>query len=64
MYPMSRGVLKIYDRHDSAILATRDGRVLRIDYGYILGDVMRPFTGDAMAEPDEVMPNQQSHLER
>lgn len=37
-------VLKIGDRHDNNILVTRDGRLLHIDYGYILGDVTKPFT--------------------
>jgi phosphatidylinositol 3-kinase len=37
-------VLKIGDRHDNNILVTRDGKLLHIDYGYILGDVTKPFT--------------------
>jgi len=37
-------VLKIGDRHDNNILVTRDGRLLHIDYGFILGDVTKPFT--------------------
>ena len=37
-------VLKIGDRHDNNILVTKDGRLLHIDYGFILGDVTKPFT--------------------
>jgi phosphatidylinositol 3-kinase len=37
-------VLRIGDRHDNNILVTRDGKLLHIDYGYILGDVTKPFT--------------------
>ena len=37
-------VLKIGDRHDNNILVTRDGHLLHIDYGFILGDVTKPFT--------------------
>jgi phosphatidylinositol 3-kinase len=37
-------VLKIGDRHDNNILVTRDGRLLHIDDGFILGDVTKPFT--------------------
>lgn len=37
-------VLKIGDRHDNNILVTREGRLLHIDYGFILGDVTKPFT--------------------
>ena len=37
-------VLKIGDRHDNNILVCRDGRLLHIDYGFILGDVAKPFS--------------------
>lgn len=43
-YSVMTYVLKIGDRHDNNILVTRDGRLLHIDYGYILGDVTKPFT--------------------
>jgi phosphatidylinositol 3-kinase len=37
-------VSKRGDRHENNSLVTRDGRLLHIDYGYILGDVTKPFT--------------------
>lgn len=43
-YSVMTYVLKIGDRHDNNILVTRDGKLLHIDYGYILGDVTKPFT--------------------
>ena len=43
-YSVMTYVLKIGDRHDNNILVTRDGHLLHIDYGFILGDVTKPFT--------------------
>ncbi|EAY19048.1 Phosphatidylinositol 3- and 4-kinase family protein [Trichomonas vaginalis G3] len=43
-YSVMTYVLKIGDRHDNNILVTKDGRLLHIDYGFILGDVTKPFT--------------------
>jgi len=43
-YSVMTYVLRIGDRHDNNILVTKDGRLLHIDYGFILGDVTKPFT--------------------
>lgn len=43
-YSVMTYVLSIGDRHDNNILVVKDGRLLHIDYGFILGDVTKPFT--------------------
>ncbi|EAY07076.1 hypothetical protein TVAG_140500 [Trichomonas vaginalis G3] len=37
-------LLKFGDRHDNNIIVIRDGHLLHIDYGFILGDVNKSFT--------------------
>ncbi|OHT00992.1 hypothetical protein TRFO_32158 [Tritrichomonas foetus] len=37
-------VLLVGDRHDNNIMVKKDGRLLHIDFGFILGEVTKPFT--------------------